>query len=278
MSYDTLSKFIAEEYSQDLAAWLVGEPIQLTELKSGELSLEPTRADSVILLKSSRVIMHVEFQTDPDPDMAFRMADYALRIYRKFPQHRLVQVVIYLRKTNSDLVTVTTFQGNNISHSFRVIRLWEQETAPFLERPGLWPYAVLTRTADREATLRAIAQRIDGLSDRRQQSNLSAISGVLAGLSLEESMIQRILRRDLMRESTVYQAWQAEAEQRGRHEGRQEEGRSLILRLLTRRFGALPQPILVRIEGLSLEQLETLGEALFDFTGLDHVLTWLESH
>ena len=96
--FDNLSKFLADEYSQDFASWLVGQPIKLVELKSKELSLEPIRADSVVLMKSESLVLHCEFQTDPDVDMPFRMADYALRIYRKFPDRRLVQVVVYLRE------------------------------------------------------------------------------------------------------------------------------------------------------------------------------------
>jgi predicted transposase/invertase (TIGR01784 family) len=108
--FDNLSKFLANEYPEDFAAWLLGEPIAMTELKPTELSIEPIRADSVILRRSDDCILHCEFQTDPDPDMAFRMADYALRIYRKFPHLRLIQVVIYLRKTGSELTQVTRFQ------------------------------------------------------------------------------------------------------------------------------------------------------------------------
>jgi hypothetical protein len=52
--------------------------------------------------------------------------------------------------------------------------------------------------------------------------------------------------------------------------------RSLILRLLTRRVGELPQDVLDRVEILSLEQLENLGEALLDFTTIDDLHTWLE--
>jgi predicted transposase YdaD len=80
--FDNLSKFLADEYSQDLSSWFVGYPVTLTELKPKELFLEPIRADSVVLLKSTDLIIHGEFQTDPDDDIAFRMADYALRIFR----------------------------------------------------------------------------------------------------------------------------------------------------------------------------------------------------
>jgi hypothetical protein len=42
------------------------------------------------------------FQTDPDPDLPFRMADDALRIDRKFPERQLAQSVIDLRETASE--------------------------------------------------------------------------------------------------------------------------------------------------------------------------------
>jgi predicted transposase/invertase (TIGR01784 family) len=133
----TLSKFLAENYSQDFASWLIGRPITLTELEPTELSIEPIRADTVILLESDDLILHCEFQTDPDPLMPLRMADYAIRIFRRFPNKRLIQVVIYLRKTRSPAVYKTTFSGNNLVHQFQVIRIWEQPTEAFLERPGL---------------------------------------------------------------------------------------------------------------------------------------------
>jgi predicted transposase YdaD len=56
--FDNLSKFLAQQYPQDFASWLVGGSITLTELKPTELSLEPIRADSVILLQSAGLILH----------------------------------------------------------------------------------------------------------------------------------------------------------------------------------------------------------------------------
>ena len=47
--FDTLCKFLAENFSQDYATWLLGRPVTLTKLSPTELSLEPIRADSLIL-------------------------------------------------------------------------------------------------------------------------------------------------------------------------------------------------------------------------------------
>lgn len=66
-----------------------------------------------------------------------------------------------------------------------------------------------------------------------------------------------------LRETRVYQ------------EGREEEARSLISRLLTRKLGSLPDSLQTQVNALSLEQLEALGEALFDFAEASDLETWL---
>jgi len=57
----------------------------------------------------------------------------------------------------------------------------------------------------------------------------------------------------------------------------EEAERSLILRQLARRVGELPEPVRSQIDTLPIEQLEALGEALLDFSGLPDLETWLAS-
>jgi predicted transposase YdaD len=65
--YDNVCKFLAETFPEELASWLLGQRIALTKLSPSELSLEPIRADSLILLQSSELVLHLEFQTETDP-------------------------------------------------------------------------------------------------------------------------------------------------------------------------------------------------------------------
>lgn len=58
-------------------------------------------------------------------------------------------------------------------------------------------------------------------------------------------------------------------------EAREDEAKSLILRLLTRRVGEVPESIKTHIETLSLTQLESLAEALLDFSNLSDLELWL---
>jgi len=64
----------------------------------------------------------------------------------------------------------------------------------------------------------------------------------------------------------------------GRQEGRQEEGVSLILRLLQRRCGELMPATKEQIMRLSLTQLEAVGEALLEFNGSADLEQWLATH
>ena len=79
--YDNTCKYLAERFPEDLASWLIGERIALTQMNPTELNVEPIRADSMILLRNQNLILHIEFQTRPDEEIPFRMTDYRLRGY-----------------------------------------------------------------------------------------------------------------------------------------------------------------------------------------------------
>ena len=269
--YDNVCKFLAENYSRDFAQWLLGEPIFFTQLSPSELSLEPIRADALILLESDQIILHLEFQTDPDPKMSFRMLDYRTRVYRRFPKKTMRQVVIYLKETSSPLVQENAFILPNTRHEYEVLRLWEIPAEKMLGLSGLLPLANLGKTPNRPEILRQVAAKIDNIEGRTEKSNLAAATAILAGLVLSKEIIGSLLREEIMRESVIYQ----DIRESGKAQGRREEAVSLILRLLNRRLGEISSTLGQQIQELSLEQLETLGEALLDFTSLTDLTTWL---
>ncbi|MDJ0583376.1 DUF4351 domain-containing protein [Crocosphaera sp.] len=59
-------------------------------------------------------------------------------------------------------------------------------------------------------------------------------------------------------------------------EGRQEEAVNIVLRQLKRRFREIPVSLTEQIQGLSVEQLESLGEDLLDFETQDDLVQWLK--
>jgi predicted transposase/invertase (TIGR01784 family) len=276
--YDNTCKYLAENFPEDISSWLIGDRVTLTELKPTELSVEPIRADSMILLSNQDLILHLEFQTAADDEMQFRMIDYRVRAYRKFPTKRMRQIVIYLKKTTSELVFQTTFEIENTLHRFEVIRLWEQPASIFLESPGLYPFASLTQTDDPESILRAVAARIEDIGVSKVQADLAATASILAGLVLDRDRVKQILRRDIMRESVIYQDILAEGEVKSEAKWRVEEARGLVIRLLTRKLGNVSPSLLAKIQTLSLERVESLGEDLLDFTSIANLEQWLSQY
>ena len=69
----------------------------------------------------------------------------------------------------------------------------------------------------------------------------------------------------------------------GLKQGRQERSlildrqRSLLLRLLTRSIGELPDSLKTQFNQLSPEKTEALNEIFLDFTELDDLVNWLEN-
>jgi Domain of unknown function (DUF4351) len=61
-------------------------------------------------------------------------------------------------------------------------------------------------------------------------------------------------------------------------QGRTAEGRNLVLKQLTRKLGNLSIEQTTRINALSLDRLEALGEALLDFTSVADLEAWLGSN
>lgn len=261
--YDNICKFLAENFKDDLATWLLGSPIKLTELSPTELSNEPIRADSLILLQSDELVLHTEFQTDTDEDMPFRMLDYRVRVYRRFPPKKMRQIVIYLRKTGSELVNENSFRLENTYHQFEVIRLWEQPTDRFMTVPGLLPFAVLSQTKDPTMVLTQVAQAVEAITNQQLQRNIAAASGILAGLVLKKDVIRKIFRSEIMRESVIYQEILEEGEAKGKAEGeakgKAETTRKLALNLL--RIGMSLEQI-SQVTELSLEEVQVLQKEI----------------
>lgn len=75
--YDDTCRFLAEHFSADFASWLLGEPVEMTELKPSELSLDPIRTDALILLQSASSFLHLEFQTLPKDNVLLRDFSWA---------------------------------------------------------------------------------------------------------------------------------------------------------------------------------------------------------
>lgn len=205
----------------------------------------------------------MKFQTRPDSGMPLRMLNYWLRLYDRHPQKTIHQVVVYLCKTNSPLVYQDTFQAQQTTHQFRVVRLWEQPKEQFLTSLGLLPLAIMSDTDDPETALQQVARRIETIPDNKLKSDLLMHTFVIAGLRLEDKIVTSILRREIMQESSTYQLLRREAIQEGLSlgiqqglaQGAKQQQLETARKMLARGFD---QQVVAEITGLSLEEVADL--------------------
>jgi Domain of unknown function (DUF4351) len=76
----------------------------------------------------------------------------------------------------------------------------------------------------------------------------------------------------MMALSQAYLEWEQRTEQRGAA----QEAQLLVLRQLKRRIDELSPVIQTQIQALSLAQIESLGEALLDFTSAEDLNVWMQ--
>ena len=62
--------------------------------------------------------------------------------------------------------------------------------------------------------------------------------------------------------------------QEAKADGRTEEGQSLVLKQLTRKLGNITPEVRSRVNSLTIDRLESLGEALLDFTSTADLEAW----
>ena len=271
MSFDNVCKLLAEKYPLDFARWLLPEePREIKVLKT-ELSIEPIRADFLTFLQTEHRILHIEFQTKATSNtpIPLRELDYYVRLTRQY-KIPVTQVVIFLQETNHENAFIEAYVSETTTHRYRVIRMWEQDSALFLNNLALLPLAPLTRTNSPQGLLSQISENVAKIVDRETKQDIAAYTEILAGLRFEKKLIRQLLSEEIMQESVIYQDIFQKGEQRG-------EQRTVI-RQLNRRFVEIDLSLLNRVRMLTVDKLDDLAEALLDFSEVADLVTWLNQH
>lgn len=130
----------------------------------------------------------------------------------------------------------------------------------------------------REAPMvaKSILNRAQSQSDFEKYLDLveAILVNKFDNLNIEEIRSMLDLREADVTQTRFYQ----EVIQIGRQEGEQLGEANLIVRLLSRRFGALSPEQVSQVRSLSIPQLESLGEALLDFQEISEFEAWLQEN
>ncbi|WP_414562391.1 MULTISPECIES: DUF4351 domain-containing protein [unclassified Anabaena] len=232
------------------------------------------------------LLIHVEIQAKPEDTFAERMFSYNLRIFDRFAQPAISLAIL----CDAD----STWRPNQYSYSYPDSRLnFEFGIVKLLDYHNRW--TELSASNNPFATVVMAHLKTQETSKKLQERKTWKFSLIrrLYELGLQERDIRNLYRfidwvmilpkgleaefwqefKQFEQEQTM--SYITTGERIGYERGKQEGEQTLVLRLLQRRVGELPQEVREQIQTLSLEQLEALGEALLDFIALEDLLNWL---
>jgi predicted transposase/invertase (TIGR01784 family) len=218
------------------------------------------RMDGVFVPPSSSGIVYFcEVQFQPDELLYERMlSEISIYTYRHrslFADWRAIAIYPSRSLEQSDLNVVVDMLASG-----RITRIYLDELGVVSELPIGLGLMVLTTLEgdDAKAEARRLIDR-----DRESRAIINLVSTIIVYKfgTLSRDEVDLMLGIELQ-QTRVYQDAQADGEQR------------LVLKLLIRKFGSIPSEVRSRVNSLTIERLESLGEDLLDFTSIADLETW----
>ncbi|MFN6539846.1 MAG: DUF2887 domain-containing protein, partial [Nostoc sp. EkiNYC01] len=218
------------------------------------------------------VVYFCEVQFQKDEQLYERVfAESSLYFYRNRARFSDWQAVIIYPSRSIEQSDIHPHRG--FLNSNQVHRVYLDELGDIRQLP-LWVGLMVLTTVEEELAPQAAKYLLERSSVEQPETANGAIIELVTTIMVYK--FEQLSRREVesmlgitLKETRVYREI--------KEEGREAEARSLILRLLTRRVGELPQQVREHTETLCLEQLENLGEALLDFTDMADLQAWLEA-
>ncbi|MGI0493963.1 DUF4351 domain-containing protein [Alkalinema pantanalense CENA528] len=265
------------------------------------LKLAPTAvmgkryADQLVKLHHNQgpdiyLLIHVEIQAVPEKGFAKRIDTYSFRIFDYFDRHATSIAILCDGKPDWRPSRYSVTQpGTTLNFEFSTVKLLDyRDRWAELERsqnPFAWvvmAHLKMQETRRNKASrkdwkLRLIRSLCESGYNKTDVLNLFNFIDWILGLpkALEIEFWRELQAYEEERKVPYISSVERIGYDRGLHEGEEKGQRSLILRLLSRKVGVIDEHTLDRINALSIDQLESLGEALLDFGSIDDLANWL---
>ena len=272
--------------------WVTGDKtIKVQEIINSELQWIERESDVLLKAHSPECgdfILLNELQLRHDAKMPRRMRAYAALVEEKYGLLVYPVVVNILQPGPTEIIRnryESEIMGCRAYQDYRVINLWEIEAETVFEQnlSSLLPFVPILKGGNSEVNLR---QALLNLRKNQVLGDLEPLLSFFASFVFDIPLVQQMMRWDMtvLRESPWYneilkeglQKGLQEGELRGEQRGRQEGQRKIILLLLNHKFDGIESPVVERINRLSLEQLEAMGESLLDFKQISDLEAWLK--
>ncbi len=265
--YDVALKLLLQTSAGSVLRQVIGGANVVRWLNVELPRVQTRRADLLGATADDRLI-HVELQSSQDPDMALRMAEYSLAIYRQFRRFP-TQIVLYVGEPP---LRMTAFLGGpdsaNPVFSFRytLFDIGDLDGNALLESTHVEDnvMAILTRLQDQAGTVRKILARIARLAEPARRAMFAKFL-IISGLRrLEQTVREEAGNMPILNDILSHEVI-GPAILQGQQQGRQE----ILRKLIEKRFGPIPEWVDTRLASFSASELDDVAVRLLDITHLE---------
>jgi hypothetical protein len=213
-------------------------------------------------------LLHIELQSDNDPDMPLRMMEYGAKIGLELKRYP-TQVVLYIGK--DPLRMSGDYAPNGVLvFRYKVVDIRDLDGKQLLESDGIGDnvLAILTRPGDEREAVRQIVGKIAHLDESERQSRLDQLA-ILAGLRRLGTLVEEERNRMPITASLADHDLFGPVYTKGLQDGLHQGELTVIRRQITKRFGPIPAWLDERLAHTSASELEELSDRVLDAQSLE---------
>jgi predicted transposase/invertase (TIGR01784 family) len=221
------------------------------------------------------IIFFCEVQLQLDDYLYERLfGESLLYFYRNRPRFSDWRAVVIYPSRRMEQQDILPYE--DLINGKRVHRIYLDELGDIRELPLEVALMQLTMVSEAEAPeaarylLARTQQEVSEPQTNRAIIEMIKTIVVYKFTTLSRSEVEAMLGITIQ-ETRVYQ----EAKEEGIEQGMEQQALNMVMRQLSRKFGALLDEVRSPLQQLSVEQLEALAEALLDFSSVEDLLAWL---
>ena len=182
--------------------------------------VQASRAD-LLGMTTDNGILHLELQSTNDPDMALRMAEYYLHIYRQFRKPPK-QIVLYVGEAK--LRMSAALREPNFAFQYTLLDFRDLDGAALLESSQIEDnlLAILARLQDQRAAVRQILARIASLDEPARHAAFAQFL-IISGLRrLGQTIKEEAQKMPIMNDILDHDCWGQPFCRAGRKAGKKD--------------------------------------------------------
>ena len=172
--YDAALKLLLQASSRSVMQQLTGLRVERW-LNSEIPKVQTSHADLLGATEDGKLV-HIELQSSNDADMALRMAEYALRIYRKFRKYPR-QTVLYVGEARMRMKALWR-EPAALAFRYHLLDIRDLDGVSMLNSPQIEEnlLSILTRLPDARTQVREVLSRIARLEEPARRDALARVS------------------------------------------------------------------------------------------------------